>query len=78
MAFIIVYRFKCLGGGAGARGAFTDFEDQRRRTEHFLSVAAEGGRLAVCADGKQSTMNPAILPASFWGSAIVRQQVLVC
>ncbi len=78
MAFIIIYHFKHSGGGAGVRGHFTDFQDQRIRPEYFLSVAAEGDRLTLYADVKQSTMNQAVLPASSWGSASVHRQSLVC
>ena len=45
--------------------------------QHSLSVAAEGNHLAIYADGKQSTMDLSILPASLWDSAILRQQVLL-
>jgi Family of unknown function (DUF6134) len=64
MAFITVYRFEHSSLERWSKGHLESLTSKTYDdgTEHPLSVAAEGNRLAVHANGKQSTMDLAIRP----------------
>ena len=68
MAFITVYRLE-HSARALEKGRLVSLTSKTNDdgTEHSLSVAAEGSRLAVH-DDKQPTMGPVILPPCLWNS----------
>jgi Family of unknown function (DUF6134) len=77
IAYVTVYRFEqtetehWTGGSLVEMTALTDDNG----AVHKVSARRQGDTLAVEADGKTSEVNPAVIPASVWNAALVRQTV---
>lgn len=75
VAYITVYRFEqheteqFAGDKLLALKSVTDDNG----TVHNVSATSSGGTLAVEADGKRSTIDPAMIPVSLWNASLLQK-----
>ncbi len=78
-AFVPVYRFHHRSHEVWESGHLASLESQTDDDgkQHVLDIHAEGGHLAVLADGKPSDAASNIVPASLWNEQIVASNVIL-
>lgn len=79
MAFITVYRFEHKGSEVWKNARLMSLQSVTNDdgTPHQMTAEAKGADLHVVGDGKPMQADAAIVPASLWNPALVRQSTLL-